>query len=41
MNGVFVNRQRVHQAALQDGDTVAFGSARYQFRIGSDPSRDH
>ncbi len=41
MNGVFVNRQRVRQAVLKDGDTVAFGSARYQFRIGSDPSRDH
>jgi len=38
-NGVFVNRQRVRQAVLRDGDTVAFGSARYQFRIGSPPSR--
>jgi len=41
MNGVFVNRRRIRQAVLKDGDTVAFGSARYQFRIGSDPSRDH
>jgi hypothetical protein len=41
MNGVFVNRQRVRQAVLKDGDTVAFGSARFQFRIGSDPSHDN
>jgi len=41
MNGVFVNRQRIRQAVLKDGDTVAFGSARYQFRIGSDPYRDN
>jgi len=40
MNGVFLNRERVRQAVLKDGDTVAFGSVRYQFRIGSDPYRD-
>lgn len=39
-NGVFVNRRRIRQAVLRDGDTVAFGSARYQFRIGPPPSRD-
>jgi len=37
-NGVFVNRQRVHQAVLKDGDTVTFGSARFQFRVGPPPS---
>lgn len=39
-NGVFVNRHRVRQAVLTDGDTVAFGSARYQFRVGTSASGD-
>lgn len=34
MNGVFVNARRVRRAALKDGDTVAFGTARYQYRVG-------
>ena len=36
-NGVFVNGQRVQRAALKDGDTVSFGTARYQYRIGPPP----
>ena len=36
-NGVFVNGKRVRRAALKDGDTVAFGTARYQYRIGPPP----
>lgn len=33
-NGVFVNNLRVRRAVLKDGDTVAFGTERYQFRVG-------
>ncbi len=33
-NGVFVNMQRVRRAVLVDGDTVAFGSVRFQYRVG-------
>ena len=36
-NGVFVNGKRVQRAALKDGDTVSFGTARYQYRIGPPP----
>lgn len=33
-NGVFVNLQRVRRAVLMDGDTVAFGTVRFQYRVG-------
>jgi len=33
-NGVFVNTQRVRRAVLVDGDTVAFGNVRFQYRVG-------
>lgn len=33
-NGVFVNLQRVRRAVLVDGDTVAFGNVRFQYRVG-------
>lgn len=33
-NGVFVNMLRVRRAVLVDGDTVAFGSVRFQYRVG-------
>lgn len=36
-NGLFVNGLRVRRAELRDGDTVAFGSVRYQYRIGPAP----
>jgi len=39
-NGVFVNNVRVRRAVLRDGDTVAFGTERYQFRIGPDGVRE-
>jgi pSer/pThr/pTyr-binding forkhead associated (FHA) protein len=32
-NGVFVNRKRVQQSVLIDGDVVAFGNVEYQFRV--------
>jgi molybdopterin converting factor small subunit len=38
-NGVFVNGKRVQRAALKDGDTVTFGTARYQYRIGPPPQQ--
>jgi hypothetical protein len=34
VNGIFVNAKRVRRAALRDGDTVTFGTARFQYRIG-------
>ena len=37
-NGLSVNREQVRQAVLKDGDTVTFGSARFQFRLGPPPS---
>lgn len=33
-NGVFVNTKRVRRAVLLDGDTVAFGTVRFQYRVG-------
>ena len=33
-NGVFVNMGRVRRAVLVDGDTVAFGTVRFQYRVG-------
>lgn len=33
-NGVFVNLLRVRRAVLVDGDTVAFGNVRFQYRVG-------
>ena len=33
-NGVFVNKGRVRRAVLVDGDTVAFGTVRFQYRVG-------
>jgi hypothetical protein len=33
-NGVYVNGHRVRRAALKDGDTVTFGSVRFQYRTG-------
>ena len=33
-NGVYVNMQRVRRAVLLDGDTVAFGTVRFQYRVG-------
>ena len=38
-NGIFVNGKRVQRAALKDGDTVTFGTARYQYRIGPPPQQ--
>ena len=38
-NGVFVNGKRVQRAVLKDGDTVTFGTARYQYRIGPPPQQ--
>lgn len=38
-NGLFINAQRVRRAALKDGDTVTFGTVRYQYRIGPLPSQ--
>jgi len=38
-NGLFVNARRVRRAVLKDGDTVAFGTARYQYRVGPAPGR--
>jgi hypothetical protein len=38
-NGVFINGRRVRRAALKDGDTVTFGTARYQYRIGPPPQQ--
>ena len=38
-NGLFVNARRVSRAVLKDGDTVAFGTARFQYRIGPAPGR--
>ena len=38
-NGLFVNARRVTRAVLKDGDTVAFGTARFQYRIGPAPGR--
>jgi hypothetical protein len=32
-NGVFVNRKRVQQAVLKDGDVVAFGNVEFNFRV--------
>lgn len=32
-NGVFVNRKRIQQAVLKDGDVVAFGNVEFSFRI--------
>jgi hypothetical protein len=32
-NGVFVNRQRVQQSVLKDGDVVAFGNVEFHFRV--------
>jgi len=32
-NGVFVNRRRIQQAVLKDGDVVAFGNVEFSFRI--------
>jgi hypothetical protein len=39
-NGVFVNGKRVQRAALKDGDTVSFGTARYQYRTGPPPQQN-
>lgn len=33
-NGVYVNMVRVRRAVLLDGDTVAFGTVRFQYRVG-------
>ncbi len=33
-NGVYVNMVRVRRAVLVDGDTVAFGAVRFQYRVG-------
>lgn len=33
-NGVYVNMLRVRRAVLVDGDTVGFGSVRFQYRVG-------
>ena len=38
-NGLYVNARRVSRAVLKDGDTVAFGTARFQYRIGPAPGR--
>lgn len=38
-NGLFVNARRVSRAVLKDGDTVTFGTARFQYRIGPAPGR--
>jgi hypothetical protein len=38
-NGLFVNARRVSRAVLKDGDTVAFGTARFQYRVGPAPGR--
>ena len=32
-NGVFVNKRRVRSAQLNDGDTVAFGRARFRYHV--------
>jgi pSer/pThr/pTyr-binding forkhead associated (FHA) protein len=32
-NGVFVNRERVQQAVLKDGDIVSFGNVAFWFRV--------
>lgn len=32
-NGIFVNRQRVKQSVLKDGDVVTFGNVTFQFRV--------
>jgi chromosome segregation ATPase len=32
-NGVFVNNRRVRSAQLNDGDTVAFGKARFRYHV--------
>lgn len=38
-NGVFVNQRRVRRASLNDGDTVTFGTVRFQYRIGPPPGQ--
>ncbi len=38
-NGVFVNQRRVRRAMLNDGDTVTFGTVRFQYRIGPPPGQ--
>jgi len=38
-NGVFVNQRRVRRALLNDGDTVTFGTVRFQYRIGPPPGQ--
>ncbi len=32
-NGVFVNRKRVQQSVLKDGDVVSFGNVAFHFRV--------
>jgi hypothetical protein len=32
-NGIFVNRKRVQQAVLRDGDVVSFGNVAFHFRV--------
>jgi hypothetical protein len=32
-NGTFVNRERVQQATLKDGDIVSFGNVAFRFRV--------
>jgi hypothetical protein len=34
-NGVFVNRERVQQAVLKDGDIVSFGEVGFRFRVAA------
>jgi hypothetical protein len=37
-NGVFVNGIQLRYAKLEDGDTLTFGTIRFRYRVGSDPS---